>query len=107
MSADMIEVKRFVVNMLQENCYVVSDDSREAVIIDCGAMYDEERRALLDYIANHQLKPVHLLSTHGHFDHNFGNDTVWKAYGLKPEVAEADLPLMDIKKQVNELLGVG
>lgn len=107
MSADMIEVKRFVVNMLQENCYVVSDDSREAVIIDCGAMYEEERRALLDYIANHQLKPVHLLSTHGHFDHNFGNDTLWKAYGLKPEVAEADLPLMDMKKQVNELLGVG
>ena len=102
----MIEVKRFVVNMLEENCYVVSDDSREAVIIDCGMMYNDERQALVNYIADHQLRPVHLLSTHGHFDHNFGNDTVWKAYGLKPEVAEADLPLMDLKKQVNELLGV-
>jgi len=102
----MIEVKRFVCNMLQENAYVVSDESAEAVIIDCGALYDEERKAIVNYIRQHQLKPLRLLCTHGHFDHNFGNDTIWREFQLKPEVTLEDEPLMDMKKQVRELLGI-
>ena len=102
----MIEVKRFVCNMLQENAYVVSDDTREAVIIDCGAFYEEERRAIVNYINAHQLKPVRLLSTHGHFDHNFGNDTIWRTYGLKPEVAAEDAELMDLKAQFRRFTGM-
>ena len=100
----MMTVKRFVYNMLQENTYVVSDETREAVIIDCGALYDEEREELLNYIKNNHLQPVHLLSTHGHFDHNFGNDTIWRTFGLKPEVAAEDEWLMDIKQQVRQMI---
>lgn len=101
----MIDVRRFVCNMLQENTYVVSDESREAVIIDCGAFYDAERQALVDYIRNQQLKPVRLISTHGHFDHNFGNDTIWHEFGLKPEVTAEDEPMMDLRRQVREMMG--
>ena len=43
----MLNIKRFEVNMLQENCYVVSDESNEAVIIDCGAFYEQERNAIV------------------------------------------------------------
>ena len=93
--------------MLQENTYVVSDDTHEAVVIDCGALYDEERQAIVNYIDSQQLKPVHLLCTHGHFDHNFGNDTIWHTYGLKPEVAAADEKLMDLKTQVEQMIGTG
>lgn len=93
--------------MLQENTYIVSDETREAVVIDCGALYDEERRAVVDYIEKQQLKPVHLLCTHGHFDHNFGNDTIWHSYGLKPEVAAEDEVLMDLKTQVEQMIGTG
>ena len=103
----MIEVRRFVCNMLQENTYVVSDETREAVVIDCGALYEEERQAIVDYIDKQQLKPVHLLCTHGHFDHNFGNDTIWHTYGLKPEVAVEDEALMDLKTQVEQMIGTG
>lgn len=103
----MIEVRRFVCNMLQENTYVVSDETREAVVIDCGALYEEERQAIVNYIDKQQLKPVHLLCTHGHFDHNFGNDTIWHTYGLKPEVAAEDEALMDLKTQVEQMIGTG
>lgn len=103
----MIEVRRFVCNMLQENTYVVSDETREAVVIDCGALYEEERQAIVNYIDKQQLKPVHLLCTHGHFDHNFGNDTIWHTYGLKPEVAVEDEALMDLKTQVEQMIGTG
>jgi len=81
--------------MLQENCYVVSDDTRECVIIDCGAFYPEERTAIVDYIRANQLTPTHLLATHGHLDHNFGNNTIFEEFGLKPEASEQDEYLMD------------
>lgn len=83
-------IQRFVVNMLQENCYVVSDASGECVIIDCGAFYDEEKQAIAAYISQNNLKPVHLLGTHGHLDHNFGNEFINKEYGLKLELSERD-----------------
>ena len=91
--------------MLQENCYIISDETQQTVIIDCGAYYVEERESIINYIDNQDLKPVHLLCTHGHFDHCFGNDTIWKRYGLKPEVGEEDAWLMDIKGQMQQLMG--
>ena len=81
--------------MLQENCYVVSDETRQCVIIDCGAYYEAERKALVAYINDEHLQPVHLLVTHGHLDHNFGNNTVYGTFGLQPEVSEADLKMME------------
>ena len=90
----MLHIERFQVNMLQENCYVVSDETMECVIIDCGAFYPEERKAIVEYIKSNELKPVHLLVTHGHLDHNFGNDTIYANFQLKPEVSAQDENLM-------------
>lgn len=80
--------------MLQENCYVVSDETKECMIVDCGAFYPEERQAIVDYIRTNGLKPMHLVATHGHFDHNFGNDTIYKEFGLKPEIHRKDERLL-------------
>lgn len=91
----MINIERFACNMLQENCYIVSDETKQCVIIDCGAYYEEERKAIARYVSDNGLKPVHLLVTHGHLDHNFGNAFVEKEYGLKPEVSQADQRLME------------
>ena len=102
----MIKVRRFVCNMLQENAYVVSDESSEAVVIDCGALYDMERNAIIRYIKDNELKPVHLLCTHGHFDHVIGNDTITREFGLKPEVAAEDKHLMNLKKQLKDMMGM-
>ena len=93
--------------MLQENTYVVSDDTQECVIIDCGAYFPEERQALVDYIKQQNLKPVHLLCTHGHFDHNFGIDTVFEQFGLKPEINQGDEWLIsDISSHFKDMVGV-
>ena len=102
----MITVKKFVCNPLQENTYVVSDDSRECVVIDCGAFFDDERKAIVSYINTQQLKPVRLLCTHGHFDHIFGCDTIFDAFGLQPEVHSDDAFLTDdLNAQVKQMLG--
>lgn len=103
----MINVKRFMCNPMQENCYVVSDESGECVIIDCGAYFDEEKAALCQYIADKNLKPIHLVATHGHLDHNFGNTFIYLKYGLKAEVCSEDQFLIeDLGGQAANMFGM-
>ena len=101
----MIKIQRFVCNMLQENCYVVSDESREAVIIDCGAYYEAERQAIINYVDEQQLTLRHLLCTHAHFDHCFGNATIWKHYHLKPCLPHGDEAIADLERQMRQMMG--
>ena len=103
----MVKVYRFEVNPLQENCYVVSDDSHECVIIDCDAYYDEECVAIDNYLREQQLKPVRLLATHGHLDHNFGNAHLFQQYGLKVEICAEDQQLVErLPQQAAALFGM-
>ena len=103
----MVEIKRIMCNPLQENCYVISDESKECVIIDCGVYYQDEKDALIAYIRDKQLTPTHLIATHGHLDHNFGNAFIYKEYGLKVEVCSEDEYLIsDLEKQASSLFGM-
>jgi glyoxylase-like metal-dependent hydrolase (beta-lactamase superfamily II) len=103
----MIKIQRFVCNMLQENCYVVSDDSGEAVVIDCGAYYESERQAIISYIDEQQLTLRHLICTHAHFDHCFGNATLWHRYDIKPVLPVGDEALADLDQQMRQMMGTG
>ena len=103
----MINIKRFVCNQLQENCYVVSDDTTECVVIDCGAYYEEERQSIAGYIRENGLVPRHLLATHGHFDHNFGNEYLYAEFQLQPEICSEDAYLIeDMAEQTRKFFGV-
>lgn len=92
--------------MFQENCYVVSDETNECVIIDCGALYEEERKAIKDYIHDNSLTPCRLISTHAHIDHSFGNGFIYSEFGLKPEVNAEDEFLMN-KLQEQAMMFIG
>ena len=46
----MVKIERFACNMLAENCFILSDETKECVIIDCGAFREEERKAIVNYI---------------------------------------------------------
>ena len=54
-----MKIKKFEFNMFPVNCYVVWDESNEAVIIDPGCYYDEEKQALKEYILSHNLTVKH------------------------------------------------
>lgn len=102
-----MNIQRIICNPLEENCYVVSDASGECVIIDCGVFYQEERTALVDYISRQHLKPVHLLATHGHLDHNFGNALVYEKYKLGVEICTEDQSLVEhLNDQATNLFGI-
>ena len=100
----MLNIKKIVCNMLQENCYIVSDETNDCVIIDCGAFYPEEREAVVEYIRENKLRPKHLLCTHAHLDHNFGNNTIEQEFQLLPEIHEDDAAMLtDLKVQADFL----
>lgn len=103
----MLTIKCFTCNMLAENCYVVSDETRDCVIIDCGAYYPEEGQAIVGYIRQQQLTPRHLLCTHGHFDHCMGNGYIFRAFDLKPRAHQDDSFLMEeMERQTSDILGI-
>jgi glyoxylase-like metal-dependent hydrolase (beta-lactamase superfamily II) len=102
----MIDIRTFQCNPLQENCFIVSDESGEAVVVDCGALFDEERKAVTQHLRNNALKLRHVLCTHAHFDHIFGLDTLYREFGARPRLHDADsLLYMKMNDQVADMLG--
>lgn len=73
-----MKIKRFEFNMFPVNCYVLWDDTKEAVVIDPGCFYEEEKQALKKFILTNELTVKHLLNTHLHLDHIFGNPFMLK-----------------------------
>jgi len=78
----MISIARFIFNPYQENTYVVWDDKGECIVVDAGCSDAREQRALAEFIASKNLKPVLAANTHGHFDHLPGVDWVKATYGV-------------------------
>lgn len=104
----MINVKRFSFNTTRANCYVVSDETKECVIIDPCAQDNYERRLFREYIQNEGLKPVRCVLTHGHYDHLLSCDQVRDEFGLLPECHHRDKLWMDrLEMRIEEVFGVG
>ncbi len=102
-----MNIKIFEVNPLGENCYVVSDDTREAVIIDCGCSSESEWADIKDYIATQNLQVKHLLNTHLHFDHVWGNAFVHRDFVVKPEANFEDLYIYEhMDEQIRSVVGM-
>lgn len=95
----MLNIQRIAVNMIEENCYILWDDTLEAAIVDCGAFYEEDRKAISDFIAEKQLKPQLHLLTHGHFDHVFGAQFVADTYGMHPYMAATEVDNYSSQKE--------
>ena len=68
----MIEIKKFVVNQLGENSFVLYDETGECIFIDPGFYFEEEHKEIKDYIKSNRLTPVKITNTHCHFDHLMG-----------------------------------
>lgn len=101
----MIKVDKLTFNPFQENTYVLSDETGEAVIIDPGCYDRSEQQHLTDFISARGLKPVKLVNTHCHIDHVLGNFFVAKHYGLELGIHALDLPTLNAIPNYASLYG--
>lgn len=101
-----MEISIFCFNAFQENTYVLSDETKECLIIDPGMNDDDERQNLVDYIEAKGLKPVGLINTHCHIDHVLGNAFIAKKYDLKLAAHLGEKPVLDALPMVSQMYNI-
>ena len=101
-----MKIHRFIFNPLQENTYIVWDESCECAVIDAGNLSAREDRALSDFIEAQGLKPVLAVNTHGHFDHLAGVSYLCNTYGIPFALSSKDAFLLEAAPQTARMYGV-
>ena len=91
----MWTIRSFVFSPIQENTYLLHNSAGDALIIDPGCYFDEERRQLEEFVADKKLQPRFLLNTHCHLDHVFGNRFVHERYGLTLHLHEKEKKVLE------------
>ena len=90
-----MNVKVFPFNPLQENTFLIWDETNEAAVIDAGMLFEREKEQLKRFIEENKLKLKRVLNTHLHLDHQFGNKFLFDTYGVMPEAGADDEFLLD------------
>ena len=89
-------IERFVVNMIEENTYLLFDaHTRDAVLIDCGARSEEEHATIAERIEALNLHLTAQWNTHGHFDHIWGTQWAAEKFGAPLVIASDELPTLE------------
>ena len=101
-----MNVVKFVFNPIQENTYVVWDETKECIIIDAGNMSAREDKVLADFIEEQGLKPVMAVNTHCHFDHILGVEFLKMTYGVKFAASSADIDLLKSGRASGAMFGM-
>lgn len=102
-----MKIKKFTFNPFQENTYVLSDDQRNAIIIDPGCYDRVEELELERYLTENNLTVLALLNTHAHVDHVLGNQFVLQKYNVPYYLHEADLSVLQSVENYAHVYGLG
>lgn len=86
----MLKIQKLPVGELEANCFLVSDEENNAVIIDPGAEPDY----ILSEIESLGIKPLAILLTHAHFDHFGAAAEVIEKYQIPLYVHTLDRPMV-------------
>ena len=102
----MFHVKVFKFSPIQENTYLLYNDTNKAIILDPGCYTTEEQETLKKFLIDNQLEPVQLVNTHCHLDHVFGNDWVHKTYGLELYIHPNEEKMLEFAPKSGENWGM-
>ena len=91
----MIQVKTFYFNELRTCCYLLWDDTKEAILIDPGCASQSEQERLIKFVAQEGLKPRFLVNTHAHFDHLMGNAFVCAQWKIHTHIHPAERYMLE------------
>ncbi|BAV09249.1 Glyoxylase, beta-lactamase superfamily II [Filimonas lacunae] len=102
----MIKVDVFTFNPFQENTYVLSNETGEAIIIDPGCYFSAEWDELKNALEANNLRVTQLLFTHCHLDHVFGSKWVAQHYQLVPGLHKEEEIIMTTASEVGARYGL-
>ena len=91
----MWNIKSFVFSPIQENTYVLYNESKNCLVVDPGCYDDGEKDRLQAFIEKSGLTPKMLLNTHCHLDHVFGNKFLAEMYGLMLHLHEKEKKVLE------------
>jgi hydroxyacylglutathione hydrolase len=87
----LLIIRSLTVGPVMTNCYVVGcEETRKGIVIDPG---DEVDRILMEAVEE-KLSIVHIINTHGHFDHVGGNSRLKAATGADLMIHSLDAPML-------------
>ncbi|MBN1597940.1 MAG: MBL fold metallo-hydrolase [Bacteroidales bacterium] len=102
----MINIKSFIFNDFQENTFILSDETKECIIIDPGMSSSTEEEIIDNYIKENKLKPVAMINTHCHVDHILGCNIVKRKYSLPFYTHEEEIPLLEHAPEMGSIFGI-
>lgn len=86
----MIQLAKIQFNPFGENTYVLTNESKEAIIVDPGCCSAKEFDTFKAYIEKNSLKPIMVVCTHGHIDHICGAAMVIEQYRVPFALSKKD-----------------
>lgn len=101
-----MNIEIFINNPWQENTYLLYDDTKEAILIDCGCMRDSENNKILSFLKENNLNLVKLLNTHLHIDHILGVKFIKETFGFSTCANKDDEYLLAEAPAYSQALGL-
>ncbi|MDX2189414.1 MAG: MBL fold metallo-hydrolase [Bacteroidota bacterium] len=86
-----MKIQKFTFNPLQENTYILFDETNEAILIDPGCYEEWEKNEISEFVDSKNLKLKLLLNTHCHVDHVLGNFWVSNTFHLPLSIYPIEL----------------
>ncbi len=102
----MITVEQITFNPFQENTFIIHDETKEALVVDPGCYYPEEKQRFKDYITTNCLDLKGIISTHSHLDHVFGNHFVMSEFNVGLTIHKEDLQTLKMQSKTCEMYGI-
>ena len=90
------KIMKLVVGQLQENCFILFDENKDAFIVDPGASSE----VIIEAIEKNSLNIKYILLTHGHFDHVGAVATLAKKFKAPVYLSKKDRKFLENPREV-------
>lgn len=90
------KIIKLVVGDLQENCFILFDENKDAFIVDPG----DSSKNIINVIEKNNLSIKFILLTHGHFDHVGAVATLKEKYNVPIYLSEKDKNFLEKPEEV-------
>lgn len=84
-----MKITEFNLGPLGANCYLLSENGKDAVLVDAGGADDD----LISYLEENEISLKAILLTHGHYDHIMGVSKLREITGAKVYIHDYDAEL--------------